>query len=222
MRILIVEDNKVLSNNIAAYLKLENIETHQLFTWEAVNYELVSNNYDLVILDLGLPDVDGVELCTKIRESGKNIPILMLTARNTIKDKISWLKSWADDYLTKPFDYEELLVRIQVLLRRNFNVKSKNIILKIDWNNIEIDTWHKTVLLNNDEIHLSNTEYDLLVYLSQNKWNIITKDTLLEKVWWEYNDFNQTRTVDVYIWYLRKKLWKNIIDTIRWQWYIIK
>jgi DNA-binding response OmpR family regulator len=132
------------------------------------------------------------------------------------------LKSWADDYLTKPFDYEELLVRIQVLLRRNFNVKSENIILKIDWNDIEIDTWHKTVLLNNDEVHLSNTEYDLLVYLSQNKWNIITKDTLLEKVWWEYSDFNQTRTVDVYIWYLRKKLWKNIIDTIRWQWYIIK
>jgi DNA-binding response OmpR family regulator len=91
MKILIVEDNLVLSNNIATYLKLENIESKQLFTWWEVNYEITLNSYDLVILDLGLPDIDWVEVCKKIRDSGKNIPILILTARNTINDKIWWL-----------------------------------------------------------------------------------------------------------------------------------
>jgi DNA-binding response OmpR family regulator len=223
MKILIVEDNLVLSNNIATYLKLENIESKQLFTWWEVNYEITLNSYDLVILDLGLPDIDWVEVCKKIRDSGKNIPILILTARNTINDKIWWLQSWADDYLTKPFDYWELLVRIQVLLRRNFNIKSENIILNtLEWNEIDINISKKEVQLNDKKIHLSNTEIDLLIYLSQNKWNIITKETLLEKVWWEYDDFNQSRTVDVYVWYLRKKLWKSIVDTVRWQWYTIK
>jgi DNA-binding response OmpR family regulator len=223
MKILIVEDNLVLSNNIATYLKLENIESKQLFIWWEVNYEITLNSYDLVILDLGLPDIDWVEVCKKIRDSGKNIPILILTARNTINDKIWWLQSWADDYLTKPFDYWELLVRIQVLLRRNFNIKSENIILNtLEWNEIDINISKKEVQLNDKEIHLSNTEIDLLIYLSQNKWNIITKETLLEKVWWEYDDFNQSRTVDVYVWYLRKKLWKSIVDTVRWQWYTIK
>lgn len=127
MKILIVEDNQVLSNNIAVYLKLENIEPNQLLEWTEVNYELTMNSYDLIILGLGLPDIDWVEICKKIRDSGKNIPILMLTARNTINDKIWWLQSWADDYLTKPFDYWELLVRIQVLLRKKFwKIRSKH------------------------------------------------------------------------------------------------
>jgi len=223
MKILIVEDNKVLSNNIATYLKLENIETKQLFIGNEVNYELTMNSYDLVILDLWLPDIDWVDLCKNIRNSWKNIPILILTARNTIKDKIGWLQWWADDYLTKPFDYWELLVRIHVLLRREYNVKSDDIVINIDTDNkIAINNKLKEVLLNNKHIHLSNTEYELLIYLVQHKWNIISKEILLEKVWWEYDDFNQTRTVDVYVWYLRKKLWKNIIETVRWQWYIIK
>jgi DNA-binding response OmpR family regulator len=181
------------------------------------------NSYDLVILDLWLPDIDWVDLCKNIRNSWKNIPILILTARNTIKDKIGWLQWWADDYLTKPFDYWELLVRIHVLLRREYNVKSDDIVINIDTDNkIAINNKLKEVLLNNKHIHLSNTEYELLIYLVQHKWNIISKEILLEKVWWEYDDFNQTRTVDVYVWYLRKKLWKNIIETVRWQWYIIK
>lgn len=222
MKILIVEDNKILSNNIAAYLKLEKIDSHQMFEGEKVNYELTINSYDLVILDLGLPGIDGIDLCKQIRDSGKNIPILMLTARNTINDKISWLKWWADDYLTKPFDYWELLVRIHVLLRRNFSVKSENISIETSENNIEINTALKEVKLWENEIHLSHTEYDLLLYLVHNKWTIITKETLLEKVWWEFDDFNMSRTVDVYVWYLRKKLWKDLIKTIRWEWYIIK
>lgn len=220
MKILIVEDNELLSNNISTYLNLKDIETKQLLTWLEVNYELTNNSYDLVILDLGLPDIEWIEVCKTIRNSWKNIPILMLTARNTINDKKSWFDAWADDYLTKPFEYEEILMRINALVRRNFTVKSENIILDED-ENIELDINLKQVKKDWEEIHLSKLEIDLLIYLVHNKWKIITKEILLEKVWWEYDNFKISRTVDVYVWYLRKKIWKGIIQTIRWEWYII-
>lgn len=220
MKILIVEDNELLSNNISTYLNLKDIETKQLFTWLEVNFELTTNSYDLVILDLGLPDIEWIEVCKNIRNSWKNIPILMLTARNTINDKKLWFDAWADDYLTKPFEYEEILMRINALVRRNFTVKSENIILDED-ENIELDINLKQVKKDWKEVHLSKLEIDLLIYLVHNKWKIITKEILLEKVWWEYDNFKISRTVDVYVWYLRKKLWKDIIQTIRWEWYII-
>ena len=218
MKILIIEDNKVLSDNIKTYLKLEGIDSTQLFNPKTANYELTINDYDLVILDLWLPDIDWIEVCKIIRNSGKNIPILMLTARNNIKDKISWFKAGADDYLTKPFDYEELIIRIQALVRRNFSIKWQNIFIR---ENIETDIENKKVFLDWEEIHLSNLEIELLIYLVHNKWKIITKDELLNKVWWEYDDFKVNRTVDVYVGYLRKKLWKDIVETVRWQWYTI-
>lgn len=219
MKILIVEDNEILSNNINAYLKLKNIESKQLFEWKAANYELSNNSYDLVILDLWLPDIDGLEVCNQIRKSWKNIPILMLTARSNIKDKISGFDSGADDYLTKPFDYEELLMRINALVRRNQSIKSNNITL--DNFDIEININTKKILLNNKEIHLSKLEFNLLIYLVKHKWKILSKELLLDKVWGEYDEFGQSRTVDVYIWYLRKKLGKNLIKTVRGQGYII-
>lgn len=218
MKVLLVEDNEILSNNIETYLKLKDIEAKQLFTWKGVNFELSSNNYDLVILDLWLPEVDWIDICEQIRNSWKNIPILMLTARNKIDDKIKWFNAWADDYLTKPFEYEELLIRINALVRRNYSVKSENIEL---WN-INIDSNSKKVTKEKQEIHLSHLEYNLLIYLIQNKWKVMSKQVLSEKVWWEYDDFKMSRNVDVYIWYLRKKLGKEIIETVRGEWYIIK
>ena len=218
LNILIVEDNKILSNNIAKYLELEWIKSVQLFSWEKVIFELVSNDYDLIILDLWLWEIDWLDVCQKIRDIWKNIPILILTARNTLNDKKLGFNSWADDYLTKPFDYEELILRINALVRRNFTVKSENIIL---WD-IEIHIDSKKIIKSWKEIHLSQLEYELLLYLIHNKTKIITKKKLLEKVWWEYDDFSQSRTVDVYVWYLRKKLWKEVIETVRWEWYVIK
>ncbi|QFR39429.1 response regulator transcription factor [Candidatus Gracilibacteria bacterium 28_42_T64] len=218
MKILIVEDNEILSQNIATYLKLENIQSKQLFEGGQVNYELTMNNYDLVILDLGLPDIDGLDICKKIRGSEKNIPILMLTARNTTQDKISGFQSGSDDYLTKPFDYEELLMRIHALIRRNFTVKSN----KINIGDIELNIADKKVSLQGEEVHLSNLEIDLIIYLVQNKGKVISKEELLEKVWGEYDAYSMSRTVDVYIGYLRKKLGKDLIETIRGQGYLIR
>lgn len=215
--ILIVEDNKILSDNISKYLELEWIKSNQLFDWNKVSLELVSNNYDLILLDIWLWKINWLDICKKIRDMWNNIPILILTARTTLNDKKVWFNNWADDYLTKPFDYEELLLRINALVRRNFTIKSENIVI---WD-IEISLDLKKVTKKWIDVHLSQLEYELFVYLVHNKWKIISKQKLLEKVWWEYDDFSQSRTVDVYVWYLRKKLWKNIIDTVRWEWYLI-
>lgn len=217
MKVLIVEDNKILSDNIKDYLEAKWIDSKQLFSGENVNYELSSTNYDLVILDLGLPTIDGIEVCNRIRNVGNNIPVLMLTSRNTINDKVSWFKSWADDYLTKPFEYSELLMRIQALTKRSFTFKW-NIIKVYD---LEVDIERRKVLKDWEEIDLTNMELNLLIFLLQNKWQVMTKELLLEKVWWEYDAFNMTRTLDIHVWYLRKKLWVDLIETIRWKWYII-
>ncbi len=217
LNILLVEDNVIISNNISKYLELEWIKTKQLFNWEKVVFEVVSDQYDLVILDIWLWEQNWLDLCKKIRDIWKNIPILMLTARNNIDDKKTGFKNGADDYLTKPFDYEELLLRINALIRRNFTVKSSNIVL---WD-IEINLDTKKVTQNWADLHLSNLEIELLLYLIQNKTKVVSKKELLEKVWWEYDDFSMSRTIDVYIWYLRKKLWKDIVETVRWIWYII-
>jgi len=217
MKILIVEDNEILSRNIADYLKLEWIQSKQVYIWKNINYELSMDNYDLIILDLWLPDISWLEVCENVRNSNHNLPILMLTARTTIQDKLAWFDSWADDYLTKPFDYEELLMRIKALTKRNFKVK--NILIEL-WN-ISVNLKEKEVRVDWNPIHLSKLEIELLIYLIHNKWTTVSKEQLLEKVWWEYDAFSMTRTVDVYIWYLRKKLWKELIKTIRWEWYKI-
>jgi len=217
MKILIVEDNEILSNNIRDYLKLKWIESKQLYIWKNVNYELTLNSYDLIILDLWLPDIDWLEVCENIRNSSNNLPILMLTARATIEDKLAWFDSWADDYLLKPFDYEELLMRIKALTKRNFKIKNSFIEL---WD-IHVDLKEKEVKLSWELIHLSKLEIELLIYLIHNKGTTISKEELLEKVWGEYDAFSMSRTVDVYIWYLRKKLWKSLIKTVRWEGYKI-
>lgn len=217
MKILIVEDNKILSDNISKYLELEKIASKQLFSWEKVNYELQQESYDLVIMDLWLWEYDGIDIIEQIRLSGKNIPILILTARDTMKDKMAGFQSGADDYLTKPFHYEELLLRIQALVRRNHTVKWENLVV---WN-IEINTSKKEVQLEKQKVHLSKLEYDLLVYLANYKWKMVSKEELLQKVWWEYDDFFPSRTVDIYVGYLRKKLGKDLIQTVRWEWYVI-
>ena len=218
MKILIVEDNLILSNNIKKYLEIKNIDSKQNFDGKNISAELNNDNYDLIIMDLWLWEVDWIDVCPNLRKSWKNIPILILTARDTIKDKIAWFNSWADDYLVKPFVYEELLLRIEALVRRNFSLKWQEI--SSDW--LEINKNTKEVFYNSNKIHLSKIEYDLLIYLLNYKGKIVSKKELLEKVWWEYDDFFPSRTVDIYVWYLRKKLNKDLIETIRWEWYLIK
>ena len=219
MKILIIEDNEILSRNLVRFLSLKDIQSDVSFDWTDGLYKAKINYYDVVILDINLPLMDWLEVCKNIRESGKDVPIIMLTSRSAKSDIIEWLNLWADDYLSKPFDYEELLARIKTLSRRNFKNKSntKIIIWKyiIDLEKIQVYKWE-------EQIKLSTLEFNLFKYLSQNKSKVVSRKDIYEHVWGEFDwDFMFSKTVDVYIWYLRKKLWKELIETKKWFWYII-
>jgi len=218
MKVLIIEDNEILSKNISRYLELEKIKSHQSFNWKDGLYEALIQDYDCIILDLNLWDMDWLDICLELREKQKTTPILILSARNSLQDKIKWLKIWWDDYLTKPFEYEELLARIYSLVRRNDSIKSN--IIEI-WK-IKINTNEKRIFNNNKETKLTSLEYSLVEYLAKHRWDIISKEKLLEKVWWNLDSYELSRTVDVYISYLRKKIDKDFIKTRKGLWYIIE
>lgn len=220
MKVLIIEDNDILRKNVKTYLEIKEAEVdeHSVFDWAV--YKIMTGIYDVIILDLWLGswDDDGIKICKEVREKGSNIPILMLTARTLTKQKIDWLNSGADDYMIKPFDYEELFARIKSMSRRNDSLKGQELVI---WN-IHIDLNELSVKKDAEEISLSKLEFNLLVCLAQNKWNVMTKEQIHEKVWWEIDLFKESRTVDIYIGYLRKKLWAKFIETVRGVWYIIK
>ena len=168
-RILLVEDEKNLVDLISLNLELEGFVVKVAETGTQGLNTFREQRFDLIILDNMLPEMDGVSVCQTIRLEDSEVPILFLSAKHTSQDRITGLKSGADDYLTKPFDYGELLVRIHVLLRREFNIKSEEIELDLKEDKININIENKVVLLNQIEVHLSNTEFDLLIYLTQHK-----------------------------------------------------
>jgi DNA-binding response OmpR family regulator len=143
----------------------------------------------------------------------------MLTSRSQKTDIISWLNIGADDYLSKPFDYDELIARLQSLTRRNLKNKS-NTKIKV-WEYI-LDLEKVEVLKWDQKIHLSNLEFDLFKYLVQNRGKVVSRKDIYEKVWWEFDEFMFSKTVDVYIGYLRKKLGRDLIETKKGFWYIIR
>jgi len=214
---MIVEDNELLSRNIRDYLKLEKIDSVQIFAGNEALYALSEWHFDAIIMDLWLWKYDGIDLIDNIRRQGKNVPILILTARDTMKDKKKGFESWADDYLTKPFDYEELVMRLEALVRRNFVNKSN----LIEIGNLVIDKEKREVVQNAEVMALSKHEFDLLLYLAQYRGKMISKKELLETIWGEYDDFSPSRTVDIYVGYVRKKLGKDVIQTVRGSWYMI-
>lgn len=221
MKILIIEDEKKLSNIISKGLKEENFIVEQAFDGEEGLYLSTEFLYDAIILDLSLPKLEGIDLLKKLREKKINIPVLILTARNDIKDKIKGLNTGADDYLTKPFDFEELLARLNSLIRRSKNNPSP--IIEIDNLIIYLDT--KTVFRGGKEIKLSANEYNLLEYLALNKEKVISRTEIVEHLYSMDLD-PDSNVIDVYINYLRNKIDKNfdkkLINTIRGFGYSIK
>lgn len=219
MKVLIIEDNEILSRNLVRFLSLNDIQSDVSFDWSDWLYKASINFYDVIILDINLPIMNWLEVCKNLREKGKEVPIIMLTSRSSKVDIIEWLNVWADDYLSKPFDYDELIARIKTLTRRNLKNKSNTKITiweyLIDLEEVQVYKWKQ-------KIKLSTLEFNLFKYLSQNKWKLVSRQDLYEHVWGEFVwDIMFSKTVDVYIWYLRKKLWKNIITTKKWFWYII-
>jgi len=180
-----------------------------------------NNLYDLIILDIMLPSKDGLSICKEIRSKMMDVPILLLTARGSVKDKVLGLNSGADDYLTKPFEFEELLARIQALLRRKRMDKST--LLKVA--DLELDQLTHRVTRGGNEILLTSKEYALLEYLMLHANQVVTRTMISEHVWNEHFD-TFTNVIDVYINYLRNKIEagfrRPLIHTVRGTGYILK
>ena len=219
MRVLVIEDNDILRENIVTYLSIKWIHVKWHGSYEGSMLKIVEYKPDVIVLDLGLGSTewDGRDICKGLREKWNNTPILILTARNLVDQKIEWLNIWADDYMVKPFDYNELIARLEALTRRNMQQKGE----KVQVWDVTIHTQNHQVFLSNIEIHLSKLEYELFLYMARNIGRTLSKQELLEKVWGEYDAFEESRTVDIHIGYLRKKLGSDIIETVRWVGYII-
>ena len=218
MHTLLIEDNIALAQTVVRYLATHDIPCTLRTDGKEGYMEAVNGNYDVIILDIELPGMDGIEICRRLRSEGKSTPIIMLTSRGTQDDVVSGLDYGADDYLAKPCDYRELVARIRALARRNQNHKWTE---KIELGKLIIDQEHHEVTWKGKQIDLSKREYELLQFLAVNHEQIISKNELLEKIWGIYDAWAEQKVVEVYIGYLRRKLDKNAIETIKWVGYKI-
>lgn len=213
MRILIIEDERRLSNVVKKGLMEEGFAVDQAFDGEEGIYLAESEAYDLIILDLMLPKVDGLKVCSELRNKKIKTPILMLTAKSKIEDKVKGLESGADDYLAKPFAYAELKARIQALIRRSHNEADP--LLKHE--DLELDPAKHIVKRSGKTIPLTPKEFAILEYLLRHKNTIVTRTQVTEHVW-DYNFDALSNVVDVFITTLRRKIntrFKNkLIQTI--------
>ena len=222
MQILIVEDEEKIANFLRRGLIEDRYAADIAPDGEEALYKYDINEYDLIILDLMIPKVDGLTVCRKIRSNNSNIPILMLTARDNIEDKIKGLDCGADDYMTKPFSFSELSARIRALLRRGN--KADPAILTID--DLELNPATRTVKRKDKIIDLTAREYSLLEYFMRNQNIVLTKTKILEHVW-DYSYDGLSNVIETYVKYLRKKLKtvpedKELIHTMRGSGYIFK
>jgi len=221
MRILVVEDEKRIASFIERGLKEERYVVDVAHTGEKGLFHAEINTYDLIILDIMLPDIDGISICKQLRENGINVPILMLTAKNRVQDKVLGLDSGADDYLTKPFAFDEFLARVRALLRKTQAQKVTTLTIS----DLELDQIKHSVKRAGQEITLANKEYALLEYLLLNANQIVTRTMISEHVWNE--DFDTfTNVFDVYIHRLRTKIDKGfnkpLIHSVRGVGYVLK
>lgn len=211
MRILVVEDESLIADNLKLGLEAEKFAVDVARTGTE-GYDLASTeDYDVIILDIGLPGMDGMTICSKLRAEKNFAPILMLTARDTTDDKIKGLQFGADDYLVKPFSFKELVARIRALIRRN-GIKTP----VLTFGNIELDPASHKVLLKGVEIKLTGKEYTLLEYFMNHPGQTLTREQILSHVWdYSYDSFSNT--IDVMVKRLREKIDKDkkLFSTIR-------
>lgn len=201
MRILIVEDEQLLRDQLAEQLRAKDYVVDTAEDGEEGLYYATEYPIDLAIVDLGLPKLDGVQLIKKIREAGKEYPVLILTARDRWQEKVEGLESGADDYLTKPFHPEELLARLKVLLKRSVGLADNSLVC----GPIKIDTFSKQVFLNEEPISITAYEYRLLSYLMLHTNQVFSKRELIDHIY-EEDDDRDSNTIEVFIRRLRKKL----------------
>ena len=221
MRLLVVEDEKKLNDLVTKKLEKEYYGVDSCFDGEEAVRYVEGTEYDAIILDIMLPKLDGFEVIKRIRAKKNKVPILLLTARDNIDDKVKGLDYGADDYLVKPFIFEELMARIRVLLRRNSG-NADNIITIA---NLKVDLDAKTVFRDDVLIKLSGREYSILEYLIRNKGKILPRERIEDHIW-NYEYEGGTNVIDVYIRYLRKKIddsyTPKLIHTVRGLGYVLR
>lgn len=202
MKILIIEDEYSLADAIAEALKKEKFTTNIITNGEEGEDEALTNIYDLILLDVMLPGKDGFEILRSLRNEKIETPVIMLTAKSEICDKLNGLENGADDYITKPFHMQELIARAKVILKRNSNIKNTNI---LEYSDLKLDLRTGKMSSNNIEIPINGKELDLLEILLLNKKQIVEREILANKIW-GYNSEAEYNNVEVYVSFLRKKL----------------
>ncbi|MFQ5842965.1 MAG: response regulator transcription factor [Thermodesulfobacteriota bacterium] len=220
MRILVVEDEKKVASFIKKGLEEEHYAVDIAYDGEEGLALAQINEYDLILLDIMLPKLDGMEVLTRIRGNGSSVPILILTAKDSVEDIVTGLDTGSDDYLTKPFSFAELVARVRALLRRRANEKMD--ILTVG--DLSLSTSTHRVKRGGRKIELTPKEYALLEYFMRNPNRILTRTLITEHVW-DYHFDPETNVIDVYVNYLRKKIdhgfQKKLIHTIRGSGYIM-
>lgn len=223
-KILIVEDENKIARFVELELKYEGYEVEIAGDGRAGLEKALKDDIDLIILDIMLPGLSGIEVCRRVRQDGKHLPIIMLTAKDDVMDKVAGLDMGADDYMTKPFAIEELLARIRVALNRHTApAAAKSDILKLG--ELILNLSSHSAFYGEEELSLTKKEYELLEYLIRNKNIALTREQLLNNVW-DYEYMGDTNVVDVYIRYIRQKIDDrfgiHMISTVRGVGYIIK
>lgn len=225
-RILIIEDEKNLARFIELELKHEGYETEICYNGRTGLEAALNSDWDLILLDLMLPELNGIEVCRRLRPT-KNVPIIIMTARDSVIDRVSGLDHGADDYIVKPFAIEELLARIRALLRR-IDIEEEQRKVKqttVTYRDLVIEKENRIVRRDDEPIELTKREYELLLILMENVNVVLSRDVLLNKVW-GYKSEVETNVVDVYIRYLRNKIdvpgKDSYIQTVRGTGYVMR
>ena len=223
-RILIIEDEVKLARFVELELKYEGYEVEKALDGRIGLEQVSSSSFDLVLLDIMLPGLNGIEVLRRIRQFS-DVPVILLTARDAVVDKVTGLDGGANDYITKPFAIEELLARIRAILRKKETISELNTQGVLSCGSLKLDSKKREVKVNDVSVYLTKKEFDLLAFLMENKNIVLTRETILERIW-GYDFAGDTNSVDVYIRYLRSKLEEpfgiKIFYTVRGVGYVIK
>lgn len=216
MRLLLVEDDEILGDGLAAGLTMEGYAVDWLTNGALADEALKMNCYELVVLDLNLPDMDGLSVLRALRARKDETPVLVLTAKDTIPDRVEGLDGGADDFVIKPFELDEVCARLRALARRNEGRSTPT----IEYKGIVLDPASRQVTFNDEKVELSQKEFEILSFLMGNIGRVVSRARLEESLYSWSSDI-ESNTVEVHIHYLRKKLESGIIRTVRGVGYII-
>ncbi len=223
MNVLVIEDDPSVRTLVRAVLEHNNNEVHLADNAEQGEQLALGDGHDIIILDLGLPDGNGLELCESLRKQNVETPILILSAKHETDVKVKGLNTGADDYLTKPFNTEELMARIEAITRRSRESFAKK--QELYCGELYINLIERKFMVNDNDVSLTNNEFNLMVYLMRNKNRTISQDELAKNVWDIHFD-TQTNYINVYISYLRKKIRAHTevdyIETVRKKGFILR